>query len=218
MTAILATGLVRGGKKVAILDADIYNPTIPQLLPLQNRVLSGEAGLYPAVSQSGIKVMSLSLLMEDETEPVLWPGPVASKALGQLWSDVIWDEIDVLFIDLPSGTGDIPQMAFKDLPLTAAIIVTSPQDLTRLATRRTIHMAQNLDVPILGLVENYSHYNCPDCASLHSLFGESKPPENIPVLDHLPLTASLAKACDMGQLEYLETPYLSNTIRRIEDM
>jgi len=209
VTALLAAELTRRGKTVAILDADILNPSIPQLLSMQGWAISGDQGLYPAISQSGIKVMSLQLLMETERDPVLWPGPITAKAAEQFWSDVIWDEIDLMLIDLPAGSGDVPQTVLEKLPLSGVIVVTSPQDMARTATMRAVQMAHALETPLLGLVENYSTLPIAE---------QNPPPHDIPVLDEVPFDEALTEAALDGQLEAFAHRYLVNTAAVIEKL
>ena len=212
ITALLAAGLSKAGKKAAVLDADILNPTIPRLFNLQERAVGGSLGLYPLISPGGVKVMSLGALTERETDPVIWPGPIQAKAALQFWSDVVWDEVDCMMIDLPTGTGDVPQKVLGDLPLHGVIVVTTPQEIARPAAIRTVRMAQSLNVPILGLVENFSKES-----DLHPLTGEEALLD-IPVLDWLPFDPALLEAADCGQLERVEKPYLTNTIAVISEL
>ena len=203
ITALLATALAKSGKQTAILDADILCPSIPSLFRLQNRAISGNAGLYPAITAGGIKVMSLGLLMERETDPVIWPGPIQAKAAAQFWSDVIWDEVDYMLIDLPSGTGDVPQRVMKEFPLNGIFIISSPQALAQTAAVRVKHMAQNLSIPVLGLIENFSEDS--------SLATED-------ILDRLPPDPRLSIAADQGQIESLDHPYLVNSLSLLQQM
>jgi len=207
VTALLAAELARRGNSVAILDADILNPSIPQLLSMQGRAIRGDSGLYPAISQSGIKVMSLQFLMENEGDPVLWPGPITAKAAEQFWADVIWDEVDSMLIDLPAGSGDVPQTILDNLPLSGVIVVTSPQDMARTATMRAAEMVHALETPLLGLVENYSTL---------PIAGQNPPPHDIPLLDEVPFDETLAEAALDGQLEAFTHKYLSNTVAAVE--
>ncbi|MCL2827900.1 MAG: Mrp/NBP35 family ATP-binding protein [Oscillospiraceae bacterium] len=209
VTALLAAELTRREKSVAILDADILNPSIPQLLSMQGRAIRGDQGLYPAVSQSEIKVMSLQLLMENEGDPVLWPGPITAKAAEQFWADVIWDEIDIMLIDLPAGSGDVPQTVLENLPLSGVIVVTSPQDMARAATMRAVQMVHALESPLLGLIENYSTL---------PIAGQNPPPHDIPVLDEVPFDETLAEIAFDGQLEAFAHRYLANTAALIESL
>ena len=212
VTALLATGLLRRGKQVAILDADIAGPTIPQMFHLPQSVTRGEEGFYPALSDGGLKVMSISMLTENELDIVSTRGLVMAGIAEQFWIDVVWDQVDCLLIDFPPGLEDITQFAFEQLPLEGLILVTTPQELVNQAVRRTIHMAQTNRVPVLGLVENFNN-------SFSGSAAEAVSREfALPILDSLPLDPRLSKAADTGGMEGLEGSYLPNTISLIEDL
>ena len=163
VTSLLATSLRRRGSDVAVLDADITGPSIPKCFGMKQRALSDENGIYPVATKTGIKVMSINLLLEEETSPVVWRGPVIAGAIKQFWTDVIWGNVDYMFVDMPPGTGDAPLTVFQSLPLDGILIVTSPQELVGMIVSKAVEMAKMMDVPVLGLVENMSYVKCPDC-------------------------------------------------------
>lgn len=212
VTGLLATGLQRRSQDVTILDADISCPAIPLMIDLPQGVTRGEAGLYPAISELGLRVMSISLLMESESELITTRGASMAAIVEQLFTSVIWDDADYLFLDLPSGLGDVTQLAFERLPLDGLILVTTPSELVSKAVRRTILLAQSLDVPILGLVENFSEsFGGQGTEAISEAF-------HLPILDRLPLDPRLSMAADSGKLEVLETSYLSSTIQMLESL
>jgi len=212
VTGLLATELLRRGQDVAILDADITCPAIPQMFDLPQGVTRGEAGLYPALSDLGLCVMSISLLTEHESDLITTRGATMAAIVEQLFSSVIWDDTDTLFLDLPPGLGDVTQLAFERLPLDGLIIVTTPQELVSHAVRRTIVLAQSLDAPILGLIENFSEsFGTSATETISQEF-------NLPILDRLPLDPSLSTAVDSGKLDTLPISYLSNTIKLLESL
>jgi len=212
VTGLLATGLLRRGHSAAILDADIACPVIPEMFALPQGVTRGEAGLYPALSELGLRVMSISLLTEHESDLITTRGASMAAIVEQLFSSVIWDDTDTLFLDLPAGLGDVTQLAFERLPLDGVIIVTTPQELVSRAVRRTILLAQSLNVPILGLIENFSEsFGGNATEALSQEF-------DVPILDHLPLDPRLSIAADGGKLDALPTTYLSNTIQLLESL
>lgn len=208
VTSALASAAAKAGKKVGILDADITGPSIPKAFGLHDRAVGDDAGIYPVPTPGGIKVMSLNLLTPDETDPVVWRGPVIAGAVKQFWSDVVWGDIDYLFVDMPPGTGDVPLTVFQSLPVDGIIMVTSPQDLVSMIVTKAVKMAHMMSVPVLGVIENYSYFKCPDCGKEHKIFGESRLDEvakamNLKVLARLPIDPALAAACDAGTLETL---------------
>ncbi len=206
VTSALAAACAKAGKKVGVLDADITGPSIPKAFGLHDRATADDLGIYPVKTAGGIQVMSLNLLMESETDPVVWRGPVIAGAVKQFWTDVVWGEVDYLFVDMPPGTGDVPLTVFQSLPVDGVIVVTSPQDLVSMIVTKAVKMAQMMNIPVLGLIETYSYFQCPDCGGKHAVFGESKLEQvakdmGLPVLAQLPIDPSLAKACDTGTLE-----------------
>ena len=201
VTSLLATSLRRRGSDVAVLDADITGPSIPKCFGMKQRALSDENGIYPVATKTGIKVMSINLLLEEETSPVVWRGPVIAGAIKQFWTDVIWGNVDYMFVDMPPGTGDAPLTVFQSLPLDGILIVTSPQELVGMIVSKAVEMAKMMDVPVLGLVENMSYVKCPDCGREIHVFGESHIDEvaakyGLKVLGKLPMEPKLAAACD----------------------
>lgn len=215
VTASLASAMARLGKKVGVLDADITGPSIPTAFNLHERATASEAGLHPCETKTGIQVMSLNLLMGKETDPVVWRGPVIAGTVKQFWTDVVWGELDYLFIDMPPGTGDVPLTVYQSLPIDGIVVVTTPQDLVSMIITKAVNMANLMNIPVIGLVENYSYFQCPDCGSRHPLFGESKLEEvaaqlGLPILARLPVDPALAAASDAGTIEDLEHNYLAD--------
>ncbi len=217
VTSILATNAQRKGLKTCILDADITGPSIPKIFGVNGGVLSDGEAMLPPVSKTGIKVMSLNLLLPNESDPVAWRGPVIAGCVKQFWTDVHWGENDVMFIDMPPGTGDVPLTVFQSLPVDGMIIVTSPQDLVSMIVGKAVRMAELMNIPILGLVENYSYFKCPDCGKEHRIYGESKvdavaSAHGIEKVAKLPIDPKLAELCDKGELEFYEGNLLEEMI------
>lgn len=209
VTSLLAVAMSREGYKVGILDGDITGPSIPKGFGIEGRAPMDEKGVHPALSKGGIAVMSINLLLEDVTDPVVWRGPLVGGAVKQFWTDIIWDGIDYLFIDMPPGTGDVPLTVFQSFPVDGIIVVTSPQELVSMIVSKAIKMAELMDVPVLGLVENMSYFICPACGSEHKVFGESQIEQiasarGLPVLAKLPIKARIAEMVDQGRVEELE--------------
>jgi len=206
VTASLAAAMAKKGRKVAILDADITGPSIPTAFGVHQRATGGDDGIDPAVTAGGIKLMSLNLLSANETDPVIWRGPIIAGVVTQFWQEVIWGDVDYMFVDMPPGTGDVPLTVFQSLPVDGVVVVTSPQDLVSMIVSKAVNMAKMMDIPVLGLVENYSYFQCPDCGKRHAIFGESRIEQvaaelDIPVLAKLPIDPALAAAFDAGQIE-----------------
>ena len=223
VTSLLATSLRRRGSDVAVLDADITGPSIPKCFGMKQRALSDENGIYPVETKTGIKVMSINLLLEEETSPVVWRGPVIAGAIKQFWTDVIWGNVDYMFVDMPPGTGDAPLTVFQSLPLDGILIVTSPQELVGMIVSKAVEMAKMMDVPVLGLVENMSYVKCPDCGREIHVFGESHIDEvaakyGLKVLGKLPMEPKLAAACDRGAIELFEGGWLDGAADLIESL
>lgn len=223
VTSLLATSLRRRGSDVAVLDADITGPSIPKCFGMKQRALSDENGIYPVSTKTGIKVMSINLLLEEETSPVVWRGPVIAGAIKQFWTDVIWGNVDYMFVDMPPGTGDAPLTVFQSLPLDGILIVTSPQELVGMIVSKAVEMAKMMDVPVLGLVENMSYVKCPDCGREIHVFGESHIDEvaakyGLKVLGKLPMEPKLTAACDRGAIELFEGDWLEPTADLIEGL
>ena len=223
VTSLLATTLRRRGNDVAVLDADITGPSIPKCFGMKQRALSDENGIYPVESKTGVKVMSINLLLEEETSPVVWRGPVIAGAIKQFWTDVIWGNVDYMFVDMPPGTGDAPLTVFQSLPLDGILIVTSPQELVSMIVSKAVEMAKMMNVPVLGLVENMSYVTCPDCGKEIHVFGESHIDEvaakyALKVLGKLPMDPKLAWACDKGAIELFEGNWLEGAADLIESL
>lgn len=221
VTSLMAVTMQRRGFHSAILDADITGPSIPKALGLKERAKGSELGMFPVKSNSGIDVMSINLLLGEETDPVVWRGPVIAGTVKQFWSDVIWNDVDYMFVDMPPGTGDVPLTVFQSLPIDGIIIVTSPQELVSMIVGKAVKMAQMMNVPILGLVENMSYFVCPDCDKQYAIFGESKieavaTKYNIKNTAKLPINPKLAAACDKGMIELFEGDWLDNLADVIE--
>ncbi len=223
VTSLLAVMFARKGYDTAVLDADITGPSIPKAFGLTEKALGSEKGILPAVTASGIKIMSINLLLENDTDPVIWRGPVLAGTVKQFWTDVCWGNVDYMFVDMPPGTGDVPLTVFQSLPLDGIIIVTSPQDLVSMIVEKAVKMAQLMNVPILGIVENMSYFVCPDCKKKHYPFGESKL-ENIAneysldILARLPIDPQNAKACDSGKVESILNPDAENAADKLENI
>ena len=223
VTSLLATTLRRRENQVAVLDADITGPSIPKCFGMKQRALSDENGIYPVETKTGIKVMSINLLLEEETSPVVWRGPVIAGAIKQFWTDVIWGNVDYMFVDMPPGTGDAPLTVFQSLPVDGILIVTSPQELVGMIVSKAVEMAKMMNVPVLGLVENMSYVTCPDCGREIHVFGESHIDEvaakyALPVLGKLPMEPKLAAACDRGAIELFEGGWLYGAADLIESL
>ena len=223
VTSLLATTLRRRENEVAVLDADITGPSIPKCFGMKQRTLSDENGIYPVSTKTGIKVMSVNLLLEEETSPVVWRGPVIAGAIKQFWTDVIWGNVDYMFVDMPPGTGDAPLTVFQSLPLDGILIVTSPQELVGMIVSKAVEMAKMMNVPVLGLIENMSYVKCPDCGREIHVFGESHIDEvaakyALKVLGKLPMEPKLAAACDKGAIELFEGGWLDATADLIESL
>lgn len=209
VTSLLASGTQKKGHKTAILDADITGPSIPKAFGVTTKAQGSDFGILPETSKGGIDIMSINLLLENDTEPVVWRGPIIAGTVKQFWSEVFWENEEYMFVDMPPGTGDVPLTVFQSLPVDGIIIVTSPQELVSMIVSKAVKMAELMDIPILGLVENMSYVKCPDCGKEISIFGESHVEEianvhNIKVLDKIPIDPAIAKACDEGRIEELD--------------
>ena len=199
VTSMLAVAMARRGKRVGILDADITGPSAPTAFGVTECQGADESGLYPALTRTGIQVMSINLLLDNPADPVVWRGPVIAGAVKQFWTDVIWEDVDYLFVDMPPGTGDVPLTVFQSLPVDGVIIVTSPQDLVSMIVAKAVKMANMMHIPVLGFVENYSYLRCPDCGRKISVFGKSHLDEiaaqfNLPILARLPIDPEIGRA------------------------
>lgn len=221
VTSLLAVAMARRGKRVGVLDADITGPSIPTAFGVRECQGASEDGLYPALTRGGIQVMSINLLLENHTDPVVWRGPVIAGAVKQFWTDVIWEDVDYLFVDMPPGTGDVPLTVFQSLPVDGIVIVTSPQDLVSMIVTKAVKMAQMMHIPVLGFVENYSYLICPDCGKKIEVFGKSRLDQiahtfELPVLAKLPIDPHVAESYDNGCMETVDTSGLEDAVNAIE--
>ena len=214
VTASLANEMAFQGYRVGIMDADITGPSIPKMYGLKGSAVADDKGIYPMVTANEIKVMSVNLLLPQEDAPVIWRGPILANMVKQFWTDVVWGDLDYLFVDMPPGTGDVPLTAFQSLPIDGIVIVSSPQDLVQMIVRKAYHMAEMMQVPVLGLVENYSYVKCPDCGKEIYIFGESKiqaaaDEVHVPVIGKMPVDPDMAAAVDAGTFAGVLNTYLS---------
>ncbi len=221
VTSMMAVLTNRDGFKTAILDADITGPSIPKAFGIREKAMGTEEGILPVRSKTDIEIMSINLLLENDTDPVVWRGPVIAGTVKQFWTDVIWEDVDFMFVDMPPGTGDVPLTVFQSLPLDGIIVVTSPQQLVSMIVEKAVKMAELMNVPVLGIVENMSYFECPDCKEKHSIFGESNIEEiaekyNIPRVVKLPITREVASACDKGIVELLGAEWLNEMAADVE--
>ena len=222
VTSMLAVAMARKGKRVGVLDADITGPSAPTAFGVTECQGATEEGLYPALSRGGIQVMSINLLLDDSTAPVVWRGPVIAGAVKQFWTDVIWEDVDYMFVDMPPGTGDVPLTVFQSLPVDGIVIVTSPQDLVSMIVAKAVKMANMMHIPVLGFVENYSYLECPDCGKRIEVFGKSKLDEvaaafELPVLARLPIDPKVAEAYDNGLMETVNTDLMADVLTAVEN-
>ena len=213
VASLLACLAIGKGLKTAVLDADITGPSIPKAFGVTDKIQGSEDGLIPAQSEGGIKIMSLNLLLESQTDPVVWRGPVIAGCVKQFWTDVVWGDVDVMFVDMPPGTGDVPLTVFQSLPVDGVVIVASPQELVGMIVEKAANMAAMMKIPVIGLVENMSYFQCPKCGEKHAIFGESHADElakrhGIPVVCKLPIDPDFACATDEGKVEELVCPAL----------
>lgn len=220
VSSMLAVAMQRMGKNVGVLDADITGPSIPKAFGVHGKADACEFGIIPMKSKMGLDIMSINLLLENESDPVVWRGPVIAGVVKQFWTDVIWKDIDCLFVDMPPGTGDVPLTVFQSIPVDGIVIVTSPQELVSMIVEKAVKMAKLMNIPILGIIENMSYFECPDCGKKHSIYGESHIEEiasqyDIPVLAKLPIDPSLAKHCDQGTIELFEGEWLNDAAEKI---
>lgn len=220
LSAVIAN---RQGYRTAILDADITGPSIPKMFGIKEKAHANEAGLFPVKSKKDISIMSLNLLTENETDPVIWRGPVIAGAVKQFWTDVIWGDIDFMFIDMPPGTGDVPLTVFQSIPVDGIIVVASPQELVSVIVEKAVNMAKMMDIPIIGLIENMSYVKCPDCGKEIKLFGDSHIEEiadqnSLQVLGRIPIEPALASQCDNGLIELFEGEWLDSISEKLDEM
>ena len=222
VTSALAVELNRRGHKTAILDADITGPSIPKAFGLKTHAKGSEFGILPETTKTGIDIMSVNLLLENTTDPVIWRGPVIAGTVKQFWTDVIWKDVDYMFVDMPPGTGDVPLTVFQSIPLDGIIVVASPQELVSMIVQKAVRMAEMMNIPILGLVENMSYYKCPDCGKEHKIFGDSHIDDvakeyGTRVLAKIPMDQELAKSVDTGTVELFVGNWFEPAVNVIED-
>ena len=223
VTSMLASAMQARGNSCAVLDADITGPSIPKSFGIKNRAKADESGLLPEESKTGIKIMSINLLLENEESPVVWRGPVISGVIQQFWKDVAWGDVDYMFVDMPPGTGDVSLTVFQNLPVDGIIIVTTPQDLVTMIVKKAFNMAKLMNIPVLGLVENMSYVVCPDCGKEFKIFGESKIDEiakelGVPVLAKLPIAPKTASLVDKGAIELADDKYVADAVDFLSKM
>jgi len=221
VTAMLSVAMAKRGKRVGVLDADITGPSAPTAFGVSECQGATEEGLYPALTRTGIQVMSINLLLDNNTDPVVWRGPVIAGAVKQFWTDVIWEDVDYMFVDMPPGTGDVPLTVFQSLPVDGIVIVTSPQDLVSMIVSKAVKMANMMHIPVLGFVENYAYLECPDCGKKIEVFGKSHLDEvaaefGLPVLARLPINPDVAFAYDSGLMETVNTDAMAGVVEAVE--
>ncbi|MGF0017671.1 P-loop NTPase [Sporofaciens sp. SGI.106] len=220
VTASLARMMREQGFSVGILDADITGPSIPKMYGLHESAKGSEEGIFPCEAKDGTRIMSVNLLLENESDPVIWRGPVIAGVVKQFWTDVMWGELDYLFVDMPPGTGDVPLTVFQSLPVDGVVIVTSPQDLVQMIVEKAYHMAKQMNIPVLGIVENYSYLVCPDCGKKISVFGESHIDDiaaglKVPVLGKMPIDPALAEVVEAERFYEMDNPYLKDAVNKL---
>ncbi len=223
VTSLLAVLMQRRNYNVGVLDADVTGPSIPKVFGLNKKAEADENGIYPGVSKTGVKVMSVNLLLENDSDPVVWRGPVIAGAVKQFWTDVVWGDVDFMFVDMPPGTGDVPLTVFQSLPVDGIIVVSSPQELVGMIVEKAVKMAGMMNIPVLGIVENMSYFECPDCGKKLNVFGESHVDESaekfgIETVSRLPINPKLAAACDKGAIELFEGSWLDNVAEKLETL
>ena len=222
VTSMMAVTAKRRGHSVAVMDADITGPSIGRVFGVKQQAMATkQGGIIPVMSKTGIELMSTNFLLPEETDPVVWRGSIISGAVKQFWTDVMWGDVDYMFIDMPPGTGDVPLTVFQSLPVDGIIIVASPQELVSMIVEKAVKMANMMKIPVIGLVENMSYVECPDCGKKIYLFGESKVGEtaekyNLPVLAEMPIRPEIAKLCDDGDIESFDGDYMSKAMDIIE--
>lgn len=223
VTSLLASGMRKEGYNVGVLDADITGPSIPKIFGVSGNVYATKEGAYPKKSEGGVDIMSINLLLDDDTKPVVWRGPVIAGAVGQFWTDIIWEDIDYMFVDMPPGTGDVPLTVFQTIPVDGIIIVASPQELVSMIVEKAVHMANMMNINVLGLVENMSYIECPGCGEKISVFGKSHVNEiadkyGLDILANIPIDPQIAQKCDEGKIEQLDKPYLNSALEKLKKL
>ena len=223
VTSLLAVTMNRRGFKSAVLDADITGPSIPKAFGIKEKAMGTETGIIPCKSKTGIEIMSVNLLLENDTDPVVWRGPVIAGAVKQFWTDVIWNDVDFMFVDMPPGTGDVPLTVFQSLPVDGIVIVASPQELVGMIVEKAAKMADLMNIPIIALAENMAYFLCPDCGKKHTIFGESHIEEiakayGVDTVAQIPINNKLAAAVDAGAIELFEGDWLDAVADKIEKL
>lgn len=223
VTSMLAVTMNRMGYHTAILDADVTGPSIPKAFGIKQKATANEYGLFPVRSKTGIDIMSVNLLLEHDTDPVVWRGPMIGNMVKQFWSEVIWSDVDFMFIDMPPGTGDVPLTVFQSIAVDGIIVVTSPQELVSMIVSKAVRMAELMNIPIIGLVENMSYFECPDCHTRHKIFGESHIDEiagehNLKVLAKIPINPEISSVCDKGLIELFEGNWLEPVAEVLDEL
>ena len=223
VTSLMAVLLNRRGYNTAILDADITGPSIPKALGIHEKAMASQFGLLPTKTTTGVDIMSVNLLLDHETDPVVWRGPIIANTVKQFWTDVIWSDVDFMFVDMPPGTGDVPLTVFQSIPLDGILIITSPQELVSMIVGKAVNMAKKMNIPILGLIENMSYVQCPDCGKHIHVFGESHLEDvaaayGLDVLGRLPIDPAIASACDQGRIEEVEGDWLDGAADLLEHL
>ena len=223
VSALLASAAQKKGLRAGVLDADITGPSIPKMFGVHERAKGDQSGVYPVPSAGGVQLMSLNLLLDNETDPVIWRGPLITGTVKQFWSEVIWDDVDILFVDMPPGTGDVTLTVFQSLPVDGIVFVTTPQELVGMIVQKAVKMAQMMNIPLTALVENMSYFICPDCGKEHEIFGKGRAADTaktfgIPAVARLPLNADISAAADRGGVEGLSLPQLEPVLAALENI
>ena len=223
VTSLLAVTMQRAGYRTAILDADITGPSIPKTFKLEEKAVANELGIFPVKTKTGIETMSVNSILENDTDPVVWRGPVIAGTVKQFWTDVLWGDIDYMFIDMPPGTGDVPLTVFQSIPVDGIVIVTSPQELVSMIVTKAVKMAELMNIPVVGLLENMSYFTCPDNGKDYQIFGDSHIEEvaakhGLDILGRIPIDPKLAAACDKGMIELFEGEWLEELAHKLENM
>ena len=220
VTSLLASAIAKTGRTVGIMDADITGPSIPKMFGVKGPVVGNGQEMAPIEAENGVRIMSMNLLLDDEDAPVIWRGPVIAGVVKQFWTDTVWGDLDVMLVDMPPGTGDVPLTVFQSLPLAGVVMVTSPQDLVSMVVKKAMTMADKMDVPVLGVVENYSYFKCHDCGKEHKIFGESNIAEiaddlGTQLIGRLPINPEIAKLADEGRIFDAEIPEMDEIVKAV---
>lgn len=223
VTALLASSVTKRNKNAAVLDADITGPSVPKMFGINGRAVGTKEGIIPLRSKGNVQVMSINLMLENPTDPVIWRGPIIAGVVKQFWSDVIWDDVDYMFVDMPPGTGDVPLTVFQAIPLDGVVIVSSPQDLVAMIVEKAIHMANMMNIPIIGVVENMSYVKCPNCDEKIYIYGKSHIDSicmnnSVKFLGNIPISEELSGACDSGNIESIDGSFLDTVLCEIENL